>query len=110
MAQVDGCPITDAMEILGKKWVILIINQLLTGPKRFCQLENEMNISGRLLSERLKDLEAEGLVEKKVYPDIPVRIEYELTEQGKKIEPVIREMYAWSLERKNSEKGEHISS
>ena len=93
MAQVDGCPITDAMEILGKKWVILIINQLLTGPKRFCQLENEMNISGRLLSERLKDLEAEGLVEKKVYPDIPVRIEY-----------------AWSLERKNSEKGEHVPS
>lgn len=110
MAQVDGCPITDAMEILGKKWVILIINQLLTGLKRFCQLENEMNISGRLLSERLKDLEAEGLVEKKVYPDIPVRIEYELTEQGKKIEPVIREMYAWSLERKNSEKGEHVPS
>ncbi|PCK18892.1 transcriptional regulator [Bacillus pumilus] len=110
MAQVDGCPITDAMEILGKKWVILIINQLLTGSKRFCQLENEMNISGRLLSERLKDLEAEGLVEKKVYPDIPVRIEYELTTQGKKIEPIIREMYAWSLEHKNSKKGEHISS
>ncbi|MFJ5964141.1 winged helix-turn-helix transcriptional regulator [Bacillus sp. NPDC093026] len=110
MLQVDRCPITDAMEILGKKWVILIINQLLTGPKRFCQLENEMKISGRLLSERLKDLEAEGLVEKKVYPVIPVRIEYELTEQGKKVEPVIREMYSWSVERQKSRKGEHLPS
>ncbi len=68
MAQVDGCPITDAMEILGKKWVILIINQLLTGPKRFCQLENEMNISGRLLSERLKDLELRDLLRKRYTP------------------------------------------
>ncbi|MDM5299893.1 helix-turn-helix domain-containing protein [Bacillus pumilus] len=110
MTQVGECPITDAMEILGKKWVILIINQLLTGPKRFCQLESEMNISGRLLSERLKDLEAEGLVEKKVFPDIPVRIEYELTAQGEKIEPIIKEMYAWSLERQTSRISEHVTS
>ncbi|MGE6630515.1 winged helix-turn-helix transcriptional regulator [Bacillus sp. NPDC077027] len=101
MVQVDSCPITDAMEILGKKWVVLIMNQLLTGPKRFCQLENEMSISGRLLSKRLKDLEAEGLVEKKVYADIPVRVEYELTEQGEKIESVIREISSWSVQIKN---------
>lgn len=90
------CLITQAMDIIGKKWVLLIMYQLLSGPKRFTELEAEMAISGRLLSERLKEMELEGIVTRHMYPEIPPRVEYELTPKGKAIEPVINQIYGWS--------------
>jgi DNA-binding HxlR family transcriptional regulator len=90
------CLITQAMDIIGKKWVLLIMYQLLSGPKRFTELEAEMAISGRLLSERLKEMEMEGIVTRHMYPEIPPRVEYELTPKGKAIEPVINQIYGWS--------------
>ncbi len=90
------CLITQAMDIIGKKWVLLIMYQLLSGPKRFTELEAEMAISGRLLSERLKEMETEGIVTRHMYPEIPPRVEYELTPKGRAIEPVINQIYSWS--------------
>ncbi|HEY4383784.1 MAG TPA: helix-turn-helix domain-containing protein [Ktedonobacteraceae bacterium] len=90
------CMITQAMDIIGKKWVLLIMYQLLSGPKRFTELEAEMAISGRLLSERLKEMEMEGIVTRHMYPEIPPRVEYELTPKGRAIEPVINQIYNWS--------------
>lgn len=90
------CLITQAMDIIGKKWVLLIMYQLLSGPKRFTELEAEMEISGRLLSERLKEMETEGIVTRHMYPEIPPRVEYELTPKGRAIEPVINQIYSWS--------------
>ncbi|RKD73366.1 HxlR family transcriptional regulator [Sinobaca qinghaiensis] len=92
----DKCMITNAMDLLGKKWVVLVMYKLLNGPRRFTELEADMAISGRLLSERLKDLEAANMVIRRIYPEIPPRVEYELTEKGKGIEPVIKEIYAWA--------------
>ncbi|MCM3785497.1 winged helix-turn-helix transcriptional regulator [Neobacillus mesonae] len=92
----ERCPITQAMDLLGKKWAVLIMYHLLSGPKRFTELEAAMAISGRLLSERLKEMEVAGIVNRKMYPEIPPRVEYELTDKGRAIEPVIQEIYDWS--------------
>jgi DNA-binding HxlR family transcriptional regulator len=91
------CPrFEKAMGILSQRWTGLVIYQLLTGPKRFCTLESSMGISGRVLSERLKDLENQGVVKREVYPETPVRIEYSLTEKGLALEPLMKEIEKWS--------------
>lgn len=91
------CPrVEKALEMISKRWTGLIIYQLLKGPQRFCEIENAIPISGRLLSERLKDLEKEGLVSRKVFAEVPVRVEYSLTEKGKAFEPVITEIQKWA--------------
>ncbi len=82
--------------MLSQRWTGLVIYQLLTGPKRFCTLESSMGISGRVLSERLKDLETQGIVKREVYPETPVRIEYSLTDKGLALEPLMKEIEKWS--------------
>jgi len=91
------CPrFEKAMGLLGQRWTGMIIYQLLTGPQRFCQIESSIGVSGRVLSERLKDLENEGIVKREVFPETPVRIEYSLTEKGMGLEPVMRDIEKWS--------------
>jgi len=85
-----------AMNLIGKRWTGLIIFQLLKGPQRFCEIENSLPISGRLLSERLKILEMEGIVTRKVFPEVPMRVEYSLTDKGKALEPMMKELQKWS--------------
>lgn len=93
------CPrFETAISILSQRWTGLIIYQLLSGPQRFSKLTEVIGISGRLLSERLKNLEAQGLVTRTVYPETPVRIEYELTEKGRSLKPVMDEIQSWSQE------------
>lgn len=84
------------MDLLGKRWTTLILYQLLEGPQRFNEIESALPISGRLLSERLKELEKEGIVERAVYSEVPVRVEYSLTEKGLALEGAIREVEKWS--------------
>lgn len=91
------CPrFEKAMGTLSQRWTGLVIYQLLTGPKRFSALEASMGVSGRVLSERLKELETQGIVKREVYPETPVRIEYSLTEMGRALEPIIKEIEKWS--------------
>ncbi len=85
-----------ALTLMGKRWVTLIIFQLLNDSKRFCEIETNIGISGRVLSERLKDLEKEGIVKRKVYDETPVRVEYSLTEKGKALEPVLKGTQEWA--------------
>lgn len=90
------CPkFEKAMSILGQRWTGLIIHQLLNGPQRFCTVEAAMPISARVLSERLKDLEQEGIVRRQVFPETPVRIEYSLTEKGLALQPLMTEIEQW---------------
>jgi len=84
------------MSILGQRWTGLIIYQLLNGPQRFCTVEAAMPISARVLSERLKDLEKEGIVKREVFPETPVRIEYSLTEKGLALMPIMNEISKWA--------------
>ena len=91
------CPrLAKAMELIGKRWTALIIYQLLDGPQRFNAIESALPISGRLLSERLKELEKEGVVERKVYSEVPIRVEYSLTEKGLSLEGAVREIETWA--------------
>jgi DNA-binding HxlR family transcriptional regulator len=86
-----------ALEILGKRWTSMIIYQLLTGPQRFVGIEQSIpNLSGKVLSERLKELEAEGIIQRDVYPEMPVRIEYKLTEKGQGLTPFFTELAGWA--------------
>lgn len=64
---------------------------------RFCEIESSIPISGRLLSERLKDLEKLGIVSRQVFPEVPVRVEYSLTEKGLALNPVMKELQTWAL-------------
>ena len=84
------------MELVGKRWTALIIYQLLEGPQRFNAIEAALPISGRLLSERLKELEKEGIVERNVYSEVPIRVEYNLTEKGNSLEKAVREIENWA--------------
>jgi DNA-binding HxlR family transcriptional regulator len=97
MNQPVICPrFEKAMGMMSQRWTGLVIYQLLTGSKRFCTLESSMGISGRVLSERLKELESHGIVKREVFPETPVRIEYSLTEKGQALEPIIKEIEKWS--------------
>ncbi|MEK6454232.1 helix-turn-helix domain-containing protein [Caldifermentibacillus hisashii] len=99
MLEPTLCPrVEKAFEIIGKRWTGLIIYQLMNGPMRFCEIESSIPISGRLLSERLKDLEKLGIVSRQVFPEVPVRVEYSLTEKGLALNPVMKELQTWALQ------------
>ncbi len=86
-----------AIEILGKRWTGLILKVLMNGPLRFHELATRLQVvSDRMLSERLKELEAEGVIERRVFPETPVRVEYRLTDKGRALAPVIDAIEAWS--------------
>jgi DNA-binding HxlR family transcriptional regulator len=97
MSEHQMCPKFEmAFELLGKKWTGLIIRTLLTGPKRFKDISEMIpSMSDRMLAERFKELEASGILERHVYPDIPVRIEYVLTKKGMSLQPVMDEVQHW---------------
>ncbi|MCC3374435.1 helix-turn-helix transcriptional regulator [Cohnella sp. REN36] len=86
-----------AMELLSKRWTALIVFTLLPGPMRFVNIENSLpNISGKVLSDRLRELEAEGLIIRTVYPEVPVRIEYSLTDKGRDLSPLYKSIGDWA--------------
>ncbi len=92
------CPRFEAaFELLGKRWTGLIIHGLLQGPGRFKDLSESIpNMSDRMLAERLKELESAGIIERNVYPETPVRIEYKLTDKGKELEQVMESVQKWA--------------
>ncbi|WP_426755681.1 winged helix-turn-helix transcriptional regulator [Myxococcus sp. Y35] len=86
-----------ASELMGKRWTGLILRLLLAGPHRFGALSEAIGtISERVLSERLKELEAEGVVTRNVDPGPPVRVEYQLTEKGQALWKVVDELSKWA--------------
>lgn len=94
------CPKFEAaFALLGKRWTGLIIESLLNGPKRFREIADMIpKISDRMLVERFKELEKSGIVVRHVYAEIPVRIEYELTEKGKGLQEAMASIQKWAEE------------
>jgi DNA-binding HxlR family transcriptional regulator len=87
------CPVTRANAILGGKWTTLVLRDLMSGTKRYSQLQRSLSgISPKMLADRLALLEAEGLIRKTIYPVVPPKTEYTLTARGRKIAPVIAAM------------------
>lgn len=90
-----GC-IASAMQIIGNKWTALILRDLFAGPKRFCQLERSVgNINPRTLSQRLDDLEDNGIITRKSFAEVPPRTEYQLTQKGQELLPILKQMATW---------------
>jgi len=86
-----------AIQLLGKRWTGLLLDALMEGPQRFCELTATVEgLSDRVLSDRLRELEVEGVVERTVYPQIPVRVEYKLTEKGLALKPVVEAIHEWA--------------
>lgn len=92
------CPrFETAFSFLGKRWNGLIIQSLMSGPKRFKDISHLIpSMSDKMLSERMKDLEIEGILVRHVYPETPVRIEYELTDKGCALRPAMEQIQAWA--------------
>ena len=98
MADFHLCPKFEcAFALLGKRWNGLIIRVLLEGPKRFSDISHMIpQLSDRILAERFKELEAEGIIQRNVYPETPVRIEYQLTDKGAALKEVMNEVQKWA--------------
>jgi DNA-binding HxlR family transcriptional regulator len=98
MEKYQMCPKFEAaFELLGKRWTGLIIQTLLSGNKRFSEIEDSIpNLSARMLTERFKELEGNGIIIRHVYPETPVRIEYELTQKGKELQKAMEEIQKWA--------------
>lgn len=92
------CPRYEAAaQLLGKKWTGLLLSVLLSGPRRFSDFTRLIpDVSARLVAERLKELEENGIVERRVLPGRPVAVEYSLTEKGRDLAPVVEAIYAWA--------------
>jgi DNA-binding HxlR family transcriptional regulator len=86
-----------AVELIGSRWTGAVIQLLLQGPMRFAELRDAIpDISDRMLSERLRELEEEGIVERRVIPETPVRVEYELTDKGRALEQPLAAVGKWA--------------
>ncbi len=95
MSAIDNehCPVCRTAEVISGKWTLLIIRDLAAGSLRFCELERSLEgISPRTLSLRLRTLEAEGIVERTTFPEVPPRVTYGLTDKGSDLVPLIEDM------------------
>ena len=93
----DGtCPVSRAVDVLDGRWTILVVRDLLGGTRRFGELRDSLaGISPKTLTDRLRSLEAHGLVEREMFAEIPPRVEYSLTPAGRDLEPVLAALADW---------------
>lgn len=90
------CPVETMLSLIGGKYKALIIWRLMEGPLRFSALARAVSgATPRMLTRQLRELESDGLLERHVYAEVPVRVEYSLTEQGRSVYPVLASMYRW---------------
>jgi DNA-binding HxlR family transcriptional regulator len=98
---LPACPVETTLQLIGNKWKVLILRDLMDGTKRFGELKKSIGtVSQKVLTAQLRDMEACGLVSRKVYAEVPPRVEYSLTELGKSLKPILYAMRDWGLEYK----------
>ena len=94
-----SCHVETTLRVVGGRWKVLVLYHLLGGTKRFSELTRLLKgVSARTLSKQLRELEADGVVNRKVYPQIPPKVEYSLTATGRKLKPVLMTMDQWGAE------------
>ncbi len=92
----EGCPVEAALEVIGGKWKGVILYHLLIETIRFNELRRLMpEITQRMLTKQLRELEADNLISRKVYPEVPPKVEYSMTEYGKTLAPVVKALQVW---------------
>ena len=94
--ELPACPVETTLMLIGDKWKVLILRDLMTGTKRFGKLKKSIgSVSQKVLTAQLRDMEANGLVHRQVYAEVPPRVEYSLTELGRSLKPILDAM--WTL-------------
>lgn len=97
--EMPACPVATTVSMIGSKWKLLIIRNLLARPWRFNELKKDLDgISQKVLTDSLLSLENDGLITRTVYPEVPPRVEYALSELGLSMKPIIASMEAWGTE------------
>ena len=100
---LPACPVETTLSLIGNKWKVLILRDLMEGTMRFGQLKKSVgDISQKVLTAQLRDMEESGLVDRKVYAEVPPRVEYSLTELGLSLKPVLDAMVEWGTDYKSS--------
>lgn len=94
--ELPACPVETTLMLIGDKWKVLILRDLMPGTKRFGELKKSIdNVSQKVLTAQLRDMEQNGLVHREVYAEVPPRVEYSLTELGRSLEPILDAMRNW---------------
>lgn len=103
--EMPACPVATTVQLIGSKWKLLIMRNLLARPWRFNELKKDLNgISQKVLTDSLRSMEADGIVNRTVYPEVPPRVEYSLSGLGESMRPIIKSMETWGLEYKKQQK------
>lgn len=94
--ELPACPVETTLMLIGDKWKVLILRDLMDGTKRFGELKKSIgHVTQKVLTAQLRDMEACGLVDRRVYAEVPPRVEYSLTELGRSLRPILDAMWAW---------------
>ena len=100
---LPACPVETTLMLIGDKWKVLILRDLMPGTKRFGELKKSIgSVSQKVLTAQLRAMEESGLIARKVYAEVPPRVEYSLTELGKSLKPILDAMQDWGEEYKAS--------
>ena len=99
--ELPACPVETTLMLIGDKWKVLILRDLMGGTKRFGELKKSIGtVSQKVLTAHLRDMEEKGLLTRKVYAEVPPRVEYTLTETGYSLKPILDSMWAWGADYK----------
>lgn len=105
--EMPECPVATTVALIGSKWKLLILRNLLARPWRFNELKRDLaGISQKVLTDSLRSMEADGIITRTVYPEVPPRVEYALSELGESMRPVIRSMEEWGKAYKQNNQEE----
>jgi DNA-binding HxlR family transcriptional regulator len=100
--ELPACPVEMTLQLIGNRWKVLIIRDLLEGTKRFGELKKSVGtITQKVLTQNLREMEESGLVVRKVYAEVPPKVEYTLTETGYSLKPILDSMVKWGTSYKN---------
>ena len=96
--EMPDCPVATTVQLIGSKWKLLIIRNLLVRPWRFNELRRDLEgISQKVLTDSLRSMEEDGIVTRTVYPEVPPRVEYALSQMGESMRPIIKAMEDWGI-------------
>lgn len=103
MQELPACPVETTLTLISDKWKVLILRDLLQGTKRFGELKKSIgHVTQKVLTAQLREMEASGLLTRKVYAEVPPRVEYTLTELGYSLKPILDAMWSWGEAYKSS--------
>lgn len=101
--ELPACPVATTVQMIGSKWKLLIMRNLLQRPWRFNELKKDLEgISQKVLTDSLRSMEADGIIPRTVYPEVPPRVEYALSDLGESMRPIMDAMEIWGTEYKKS--------